>query len=83
MANSKQAEKRNRQRETRRLRNRLIVGRMRTALKNARAAVDSGEGNASELVKGAVAMVDRAVTKGALKRKTASRLISRLSRRAA
>jgi small subunit ribosomal protein S20 len=81
MANSKQAEKRNRQRLKRRLRNRLVMGSTRTAVARARTAVDQGGEEAGALIKTAVSRIDRAVSKGVLKRKTASRLISRLSGR--
>ncbi len=78
MPNHKSAEKRDRQREKRRLRNRLIVSRMRTAVRKARAAIDEGKPEAGDLVKQAVSFIDKAVTKGSLKRNTASRYISRL-----
>ena len=81
MPNHKSAEKRDRQRETRRLANRAILGRMRTAIKSAREALDSRSAEAGGLVKQAVSYVDQAVTKGALKRNTASRYISRLVHR--
>lgn len=83
MPNHKSAEKRVRQRDKRHLRNRIALGSMRTAIYTARKAVDTGAGNAQEVVKNAVALIDRAVSKGALKRKTASRYISRLTRRSA
>ncbi|HKE17744.1 MAG TPA: 30S ribosomal protein S20 [Kofleriaceae bacterium] len=81
MANHKQAEKRTRQRAKRQLRNRLSLGAMRTALKKARAALDAKSGEATSLVKQAVQHIDRAVTKGVLHRRNASRLIARLTRR--
>ena len=81
MASHKSAEKRNRQRPRRQLRNRLSLGAMRTALKKARTALDSKSSEAAGLIKQAVQQIDRAVTKGTLHRRTASRLISRLSRR--
>lgn len=80
MANNKQAEKRNRQREKNRIRNRLVLGSTRTALRKAREAVSSSAGNASEMIQTAVSTLDRAVSKGVMKRGTASRLISRLTR---
>ena len=83
MANNKSAIKRIRQNEKRRLRNRLTIGSMRTAIKKARAAVDGKADNASELVKAAGAAIDRAVSKGAIKRTTGSRYISRLMTRKA
>jgi len=82
VANNKSAEKRNRQVEKRHLRNRQVLGAMRSAVKKARQALEAGESNASELVKAAVARVDKAVGKGVLKRNTGSRLISRLAKRA-
>lgn len=84
MANNKSAIKRIRQMEKRRLRNRIVVGTMRTAIKKARAAVDTGAQEAPELVRSAVSAIDKAVSKGSIKRETGSRYISRLmSRKAA
>ena len=45
------------------------------------AAVDTGSPEAPTLVKSAMSLIDKAVSKGALKRRTASRYISRLARR--
>ncbi len=81
MASHKSAEKRNRQTPKRTLRNRLALGTMRTALKKARTALDSKSTEAGSLVKQAVRAIDKAVTKGVLQKRTASRLISRLTRR--
>ena len=81
MANNKSAIKRIRQNEKARLRNRLVMVSMRTAIKKARAAVDTSADNAAELIKVASSSIDRAVSKGALKRTTASRYISRLAGR--
>ena len=83
MANNKSAIKRIRQNDKARLRNRLVMTSMRTAIKKARAAIDTSADNASELVKAATSRIDRAVTKGALKRTTASRYIARLASRKA
>jgi len=83
VANNKSAIKRIRQTEKRRLRNRLVMSAMRTAVKKARTAVDDSTENASELVKSAISRIDRAVSKGALKRTTASRYITRLASRKA
>jgi small subunit ribosomal protein S20 len=79
MANYPSAIKRNRQAPKRRSRNRLIIGNTRAALKAAREAI-SGKGDKESAFKLAVRAVDKAVTKGALKRKTASRTISRLAK---
>lgn len=81
MANIKSAEKQNRKMIKNRARNRAAMASLRTAVKNARTAVDSKAANAAELVKKAVSIVDSAVTKGILKRQTASRYVSRLARR--
>jgi small subunit ribosomal protein S20 len=81
VAYHKSAEKRNRQRPKRQLRNRLALGSMRTALKKARGALESKSTDAGALVKLAVVAIDKAVTKGVLPKRTASRLISRLTRR--
>ena len=80
MPNHKSAEKRNRQRTKRHLRNRVALGKMRTALKQARAAANNKDPEAPGLVRKAVSFIDQAVSKGAVKRRTASRYISRLTR---
>jgi small subunit ribosomal protein S20 len=82
VANKKSAEKRIRQTTVRRARNRSALSALRTAVKKAREAVDGKSAEATALVKKAVASIDKAVTKGVLKRETASRYISRLSLRA-
>ena len=78
MANHKSAEKRVRQTEKRTLRNRQVIGSMRSAVRKARAAVGEKAPEAKALVTKAVSLIDRAVTKNSLPRKTASRYISRL-----
>lgn len=82
MPNHKSAEKRDRQKQKRRIRNRLTLGGMRAALKNARTAIAAKSPEAPTMVKQAVTLIDRAVTKGSLPRRTASRYISRLTRTA-
>lgn len=81
MANIASAEKQNRKMIKNRARNRAAMGSLRTAVKAARHAVDHKEANAKELVKEAIAIVDKAVSRGILKRDTASRYVSRLSTR--
>jgi small subunit ribosomal protein S20 len=81
VANIKSAQKQNRKMIKNRARNRAAMGSLRTAVKSARSAVDSKAANATELVKKAVSIIDSAVTKGILKRQTASRYISRLAGR--
>ena len=81
MANIKSAEKQNRKMIKHRARNRTAMASLRTAVKSARTAVDSKSANASDLVKKAVSIIDSAVSKGILKRQTASRYVSRLASR--
>ena len=78
MANIKSAEKQNRKMIQNRTRNRAAMASLRTAVKTARTAVDSKANDAADLVKQAVSVIDSAVTKGILKRQTASRYVSRL-----
>ena len=81
MANIASAQKQNRKMIRHRARNRAAMGAIRTAVKSARAAVDEKNGDAPKLVKKAIATIDSAVSKGILKRNTASRYISRLATR--
>ncbi|MBL9014945.1 MAG: 30S ribosomal protein S20 [Myxococcales bacterium] len=83
MANIKSAEKQNRKMIKNRARNRAAMATLRTAVKKARTAVDGKTADAAKLVKEAVSIVDSAVTKGILKRRTASRYVSRLATRTA
>ncbi|MBA3451753.1 MAG: 30S ribosomal protein S20 [Deltaproteobacteria bacterium] len=78
MANIASAQKQNRKMIKNRARNRAAMGTLRTAVKKARIAVDAKSDDSAKLIKAAVAIVDKAVTKGILKRNTASRYISRL-----
>ena len=65
-----------------RTRNRAAMASIRTAIKAARTAVDGKTAEAQATVKAAVSTIDSAVTKGILKRQTASRYVSRLTTRA-
>ena len=78
MANIKSAEKRNRQREIHEARNRIVRGRARTAVKNARHAINNGDENAAELVLIAERALDKAASKGVVHHNNASRRKSRL-----
>lgn len=83
MANIKSAAKQNRKMIKNRARNRAAMATLRTAVKKARTAVDSKADDATVLIKKAVSIVDSAVSKGILKRRTASRYVSRLQTRTA
>ena len=80
MANHKQALKRNRQRIKTTARNRHVRSTMRSCVKSVRAAIDAADATkAKDALKLAVKQMDKAVTKGVVRRKTASRSISRLT----
>ena len=78
MANTKSAKKRMRQSERRRLRNRAVRSKVRTAVKDARAS-QGPEMRTS--ISEAIRELDRAVSKGVLHRNTAARKKSALARR--
>jgi small subunit ribosomal protein S20 len=79
MANHKSAEKRHRQSLKRRLRNRTAKAAVRTAVKKTRAAVESKDPNAAELLRAAERAIAKAASKGLFHRKNAARQISRLA----
>ena len=79
MANTSSALKRMRQSERRRLRNRTVRSKVRTAVKNARTALGSADARAA--VTEAIRALDKAVTKGVIHRNTAARKKSALARR--
>jgi small subunit ribosomal protein S20 len=75
VANHKSALKRAKQNELRRLRNKAVKTRVRSAVKTVRtAAGDAAEGE----LKAAQSVIDRAAKKGVLHKRTAARKISRL-----
>ncbi len=79
MANNPSAEKANRQSIKRRTRNRAAMSALRTAVKKARTAIDGEAADADTLRKSAISIIDKAVSRGVLKRNTASRYVSRLA----
>jgi small subunit ribosomal protein S20 len=83
LANHKSALKRNRQSLVRRERNRANRTKVKTALKKIDAAIEV-EGSvekAQAALIAAVPVIERAAVKGAFHKKTASRKISRLTRK--
>jgi len=83
VANHKSAEKRMRQAERRNLRNRTIRSQVKTVSKKARQAIETGESQAIQTtLKDAMSNIQKAATKGVVKKKTASRHISRLAKAA-
>lgn len=84
MANIKSQIKRNRQNEKRRLRNRFFRGVARSAVKKARAALETGgmeESRATVLA--AISALDKAAERGIIHRNNAARRKERLMRRLA
>ena len=80
MAHSKSAKKRVRQNEEQRLRNRHHRSRLRTAIKNLRAAVAAGDQDASrEQLPRTIALLDRMAGRRVIHRNAAARTKSRLS----
>jgi small subunit ribosomal protein S20 len=78
MANHPSAQKRNRQRVKRTLRNKGVTSAVRTTLKKARTAISDGDKAAAEKVRDAVSALSRAASKGALHKKAASRTTARI-----
>jgi len=81
LANHKSAEKRARQNEKRRVRNKAVKTRIKHVTKEVRKA--SGEASkeaAMAKLKAAQSIVDKALKKGVIHKKTAARKVSRLSR---
>ncbi|OEU63071.1 MAG: 30S ribosomal protein S20 [Desulfobacterales bacterium PC51MH44] len=81
MANHKSAIKRARQNERRRIRNNSMKTRVKNIFKGVRLAVsEKSEEAALSKLDTAKSIIDKAVKKGVIHKKTASRKISRLSR---
>jgi small subunit ribosomal protein S20 len=78
VANIKSQIKRNRQNDKRRLRNRVYRGTARIAVKNARAAIDSGVPESKAALISAISALDKAAEQGVLHRNNAARRKSRL-----
>lgn len=76
--------KRNRQNEKRRVRNRMHLGRARSAIKNARLAIgEGGVEEARQATQEAISALDKAAVKGVLHKNNAARRKSRLIKRLA
>lgn len=82
MANIKSQIKRMRQNEKRRLRNRMVRGQARAALKRALEAIESGQVT-DEIIRQAVSALDKAAEKGVLHKNNVARRKSRLMKRLA
>jgi small subunit ribosomal protein S20 len=84
MANTKSAEKRNRQNVQARERNRAHRSTLRTAIKKLRAAVASGDATrAQEILPETLGVIDKTAQKRVIHANTASRYKSRLAHKVA
>jgi len=84
MANTKSAEKRNRQNLQARERNRAQRSRLRTAIKSLRSAVATGDAaQATELLPQTLGIIDKIAQKKVIHPNTASRYKSRLTKKVA
>jgi small subunit ribosomal protein S20 len=84
MANTKSAEKRNRQNEQARLRNRGQRSRLRTAIKKLRTAVATGDADAAkQLLPETLSVIDKIAQKGVIHTNAADRYKSRLAHQVA
>ncbi|HEY0783031.1 MAG TPA: 30S ribosomal protein S20 [Thermoanaerobaculia bacterium] len=84
MANTKSAEKRNRQNTLARERNRSARSRLRTAIKHLRTAVASGDAKkAAELLPVTLGVIDKTAQKKVIHANAASRTKSRLAKKVA
>ena len=84
MASHDSALKAHRQSVERREQNRQMRTRLRRALRDIRAAIDSGEtGDVKDALRNTISLVDKMAGKGLIHRNTAARYKSRLSGRVA
>jgi small subunit ribosomal protein S20 len=81
LANTRSAEKRNRQTQKRRARNQGVRTRVKSAVKKVRETLERGElAAAQQAFLEAARVIDQASSKGVVHRNTASRKIARLAR---
>ncbi len=82
MANTKSALKEIRKSSRRRVRNRLVRGSTRTAVKRATRAAQTGDASTPEALSAAFSALDKAATKGVIHKNAAARHKSRLAKKA-
>lgn len=81
MANTKSAEKRNRQAEKRRVSNKAAKSHLKSSLKTVRAGVAETKGDAAkDILSSGFSKIDKAAKKGVIKKNTADRYKSRLAK---
>jgi small subunit ribosomal protein S20 len=84
VANTKSAEKRNRQAQKHRARNQQVISALRTQVRKAREAIGGGDAPKTQAeLAAAVRLIAKAASKGVLHKAQASRRISRLTKAAA
>ena len=83
MANIKSQIKRNRQNEARRLRNKGVRSELKTRVKTAVRAVESGAEDSADALRTAIKRLDKAAQKGVIHKNQAANRKSRLMRRVA
>jgi small subunit ribosomal protein S20 len=83
MANIKSQIKRNRQNEVRRLRNKAVSSELKTRVKNAVKAAETGAEDTAEKQRMAQKRIDMAAAKGVIHKNAAARRKSRLAKRIA
>ena len=83
MANIKSQIKRNRTNEKARLRNKAVRAEVKTRVKTAVTAVESGADDATAAQREAMKKIDKAAAKGVIHRNAAARRKSRLAKRLA
>jgi small subunit ribosomal protein S20 len=82
MANTASAIKRIRQTERRSARNQHNASRLKTEVRKLKRALDTSDADsAKNLLKPTISVLDKSVQKGVLKKNTASRIKSRLTKR--
>ncbi len=82
MANHKSAEKRDRQSKVRRLRNRMNRSAMKTVIRQVEEALAAGsEEQAKAALQVAIPVIHKTASKGTIHKNTASRKVSRLTKR--
>jgi len=83
LANTRSAEKQNRQSQKHRARNAHVISTLRTQVRKVREAITAGDaGKAKAELQQAVRLIDKAATKGVIHRTQASRRIARLTKAA-
>jgi small subunit ribosomal protein S20 len=80
VANTRSAEKRNRQASKRRVRNSAVRSTVKTAIKKVREAIAKNDPAVPQLLKQATSTIDKAATKGVVHARAASRKVARLAR---